>query len=172
MRRRGRLVLLGLSAVGLIGAGFGAGILVGTDRGGVTAQQAGIATTSGVSDSEPTPDSVVTPTDQYTPTETVPAYATPTAKDFKLTAKVLKKECFGSAGCNLTYRVLVAYSGATLDPAVTYEVGYEVRGGEDGPVINTLTVTGDTSSVDEEESVSTKNNSIKLTVTATDVSSR
>ena len=51
-------------------------------------------------------------------------------------------------------------------------LGYQVRGGEDGPVINTLTVTGDTSSVDEEESVSTKNNSTKLTVSATDVSGR
>lgn len=171
-RRRGRAVLLGLSAVCLVAAGFGAGLLVGTDGGGDAAQQAGIATTSEVPDNGPTPDPIVTPTDEYTPTETVPAYATPTAKDFKLTVKVLKKECFGSAGCNLTYRVLVAYSGSTLDPAVTYEVGYQVRGGEDGPVINTLTVTGDTSSVDEEESVSTKNNSTKLTVSATDVSGR
>lgn len=68
-----------------------------------------------------------------------------------------------------TRRLLVAYSGAALDPSVTYEVVYEVRGGEDGPVTNNLTVTGDTSSVDDEEMVSTKSRSTRLTVVVTDV---
>jgi hypothetical protein len=91
------------------------------------------------------------------------------AKHFKLTAKILSKQCFGSAGCNVSYRILVAYTGPTLDPAVTYDVLYSVTGGEDGPVSNTLKITGDESSVDEEESLSTKNKSAKLTVVISDI---
>jgi hypothetical protein len=98
-----------------------------------------------------------------------PTYPAPAKADFKLTAKILGKQCFGSAGCNLTYRIMVAYGGPTLDPAVTYEVVYVVQGGDDGPVTNTLKVTGDQSSVDEEETISTKNKGSKLTVLVSDV---
>jgi hypothetical protein len=102
-----------------------------------------------------------------TPTE--PAYGAPSKADFKLTPKVLSKKCFGSAGCNVTYRILVSYTGPTLDPSESYELVYEVRGGEDGPTTNTLTVTGGESSVDEEEYVSTNSKNAKLTAVVTDV---
>jgi hypothetical protein len=98
-----------------------------------------------------------------------PTYGVPKKTDFKLTVKQLTKKCFGSAGCNVTYRILVSYGGATLDPDATYEVLYRVKGGEDGPVDNKLTVTGDQSSVDEEEMVSTKSTKTKLSVVVTDV---
>jgi hypothetical protein len=84
----------------------------------------------------------------------------------------LSKQCFGSAGCNLTYRIEVGYDGPPLDPSNTYEVVYEVRGGEDGPQINTLTVEGDQSSVDSEEIISTTSPSRKLTAVATSVDLR
>jgi hypothetical protein len=96
----------------------------------------------------------------------------PKARDFTLTVKTLEKTCFGSAGCNITYRIEVGYNGPTLDPSNTYEVVYEVRGGEDGPQINTLTVEGDQSSVDSEESISTSSASKKLTAVATSVDLR
>jgi hypothetical protein len=78
----------------------------------------------------------------------------------------LEKQCFGSAGCNVTYRVTVGYPGAALnlDPDKTYELTYEVRGGEDGPVVNTLTVQGDSFETDQEELVSTSSSRSKLTV--------
>lgn len=95
-------------------------------------------------------------------------YADPVLANFKLSVKTLEKQCFGSAGCNVTYRVDVTYIG-TLDPAKTYRVTYEVRGVDDGPQINNFTVTGDTASVESEEFASTKNKSAKLTVKATDV---
>ena len=98
-----------------------------------------------------------------------PVFGTPTKADFKLAVKTLTKKCFGSAGCNVTYRILVSYSGPALDPATTYEVLYQVKGGEDGPVDNKLTVTGDQSSVDEEEMIQTKSSKTKLTVVVTDV---
>lgn len=108
-----------------------------------------------------------------TPTPTDPpmttAVAEPKPRDFELTVKTLSKQCFGSAGCNLTYRVEVGYDGPPLDPSNTYEVVYEVRGGEDGPQINTLTVEGDQSSVEREESISTSSSGRKLTAVVTSV---
>lgn len=94
-------------------------------------------------------------------------YGTPTVKDFKLTVKILRKQCFGSAGCNVNYRIEVAYVGSkTLDPAKTYEVTYEVKGAED-TAINTFTVTGDHAQVREEEFASTSRSSATLTAVVT-----
>jgi hypothetical protein len=141
--------------------------------GGFTTAIAGIGDTdadSTTADSAPaaiaTTAPVATETSEAPPE---PKYTAPTKADFKLTAKILGKQCFGSAGCNLTYRIMVAYSGPGLDPAVTYEIVYVVQGGDDGPVTNTLKITGDQSSVDEEESISTKNKASKLTVLVSDV---
>jgi hypothetical protein len=97
-----------------------------------------------------------------------PAYE-PKPADFELTVKVLKKKCFGSAGCSITYRIDVAYMGLPLDPEQEYEVIYEVRGGEDGPQVNTLTVQGEDATVDAEEDVSTSSSKATLTAVATEV---
>lgn len=98
-----------------------------------------------------------------------PDYATPTPADFKVTVKILERECFGSAGCNLSYRIDPQYSGAPLDPSVTWLVTYEVHGVEDGPIINTFEVTGDQASFDSEENAGVKTSKSKLTVKVTDV---
>ena len=95
---------------------------------------------------------------------------TPVAKDFKLAIKVKSKECFGSAGCVLTYRVDVQYLGQALDPSQTWEVTYQVTGGESGPIVNTFTVTGDEASVDQIENLSTKSVNYRLRVSITDIS--
>ncbi|MBY8870499.1 hypothetical protein K7640_01425 [Micromonospora sp. PLK6-60] len=102
------------------------------------------------------------------PAPTVALFDEPTKKDFKLAVKVLRKQCFGSAGCNITYRIDVTYTGSGLDPAKTYEVTYEVRGGED-PAVNTFEVTGETASVQQEETGSTRRSGDKLTAVVTDV---
>lgn len=99
-----------------------------------------------------------------------PTYAVPTKADFTLGIKVLKKECFGSAGCNITFRLQVEYSKA-FDPATTYEVTYEIRGGED-PLQNTFTVNGDQAMGEVEEFISTKTSKSKLTAVVLDVSER
>lgn len=98
-----------------------------------------------------------------------PTYETPTKNDFKLKVKVLSKRCFGSAGCNITYRIDVTYTGTGLDPSRTYEVTYAVKGAED-PIINTFEVTGDSASVQQEEMASTKRSGDKLTAVVTSVS--
>ena len=101
----------------------------------------------------------------YTPPPE-PSYDVPSASDFQMGLKILEKQCFGSAGCNITYRITVGYPGAALnlDPAEEYELTYEVRGGEDGPVVNTLTLQGDSFVTDEQEIVSTSSSKSKLTV--------
>ena len=94
----------------------------------------------------------------------------PTKADFNLKLKILRKECFGTAGCNVTYRVDVAYAGSPLDPDTEYEVTYKILGGEDGSQINTLTVQGDQATTDDEELVQTPSSGTRLRVVVTDVS--
>jgi hypothetical protein len=97
-------------------------------------------------------------------------YHEPDAEDFELTVKTLSKECFGSAGCLIDFRIELAYvhTGGDLDPAITYEVTYEISGGESS-YVNTLTVTGDQYSTEESESISTASD-VELGVKITDVS--
>jgi hypothetical protein len=94
----------------------------------------------------------------------------PKAKDFKLTVKTLKKQCFGSAGCLVDFRIQVAFNGdpLSLNASKTYEVTYEVKGAED-PITNTFTMTGDSAEVQQEESTQTPKSSSKLTAVVTDV---
>lgn len=99
------------------------------------------------------------------PPVTEPTYATPKRSDFTLAVKILSKENFGSAGSNITYRIQLSQDGTkTYDPAKTYELTYQVNGGEDGPAVNTLTIQGDNYQTDNEEIASTKSVSDKLTV--------
>lgn len=101
-------------------------------------------------------------------TPAAPAYSTPKPKDIKLTVVVRSKQCFGSAGCNITYRADAGWS-LMFDPSITYDVTYSVRGGEDGPVVNTMTITGDNYQRAEEEMVSTSSKNVKLTAVTTRV---
>jgi hypothetical protein len=101
-------------------------------------------------------------------TEAATSYPTPKPADFKLTVKTLSKQCFGEAGCNLTFRVEAGWD-ATYDPDKTYEVVYEVRGGESGPQVNTMSVTGDNYDRPQEESIGTSSAKRKLTAVVTSV---
>lgn len=95
---------------------------------------------------------------------------TPKPADFHLTLKILKKECFGSAGCNVEYRVTVDYKGQPVADGTTYEVTYNVTGGQDGTVTNTFTADNATISVESSEMIQTASSSTKLRVKATSVS--
>lgn len=83
---------------------------------------------------------------------TAPAvtYTAPVAADFKISLKILRKKCFGSAGCNVNYRVeLKQVSAKVIDPSKTYEISYLIKGG-DSPESGTLTITDGSYSVIEE----------------------
>lgn len=69
-------------------------------------------------------------------------YPTPAAADFSLAIKTTKKECFGSAGCNITFEINLTYAGPALEPNSSWDVTYDITGGED-PQTNTLTVNFD-----------------------------
>ncbi len=99
-------------------------------------------------------------------------YPVPVAADFSLTVKVLEKECFGSAGCNIKYRMVVKQvSAKTFDPSKTYEITYTLKGTDD-PEVGTLEVTGDQYSTDEYARTSTPNSKTKVTAVVTEVSER
>jgi hypothetical protein len=92
----------------------------------------------------------------------------PAPSAFRLAVKILQKKCFGSAGCNVTYRVDPKFLGPG-DPNDT-EVTYEVLGGEDGPQVNTFTIdSAGTASYPSEETVSTPSSRTVLTARVTDV---
>jgi len=126
-----------------------------------TARDAPTATTPNLAD-EPTPTLINQPTSPPATEPPAPTFATPKARDFTLKVKVLSKDNFGSAGSLITFRIVPNW-GPTYDPDKTYEVTYEVRGGEDGPAVNTFTVTGDEYEVEREESASTSSVGQKLT---------
>jgi hypothetical protein len=107
-------------------------------------------------------------TEEPVTTEPASSYPEPKPSDFDLEVKVLKKENFGSAGSLVTFRIEAGWS-TTYDPDKTYEVTYEVRGPEDGPMVNTFEVTGDEYRVEPEETASTPSASTRLTARATDV---
>lgn len=71
-----------------------------------------------------------------------PSKVTPVPSDFLLDTKTTKKDCFGDAGCVITYRIEVTYTGLPLDEADEWLVTYKVTGGTDGPQINSLTLRG------------------------------
>jgi hypothetical protein len=98
-------------------------------------------------------------------TEPASAYPEPKLSDFTLKLVELKREKFGSAGANVTYKIQAGW-GPTYDPDKTYQLIYEVRGGEDGPERNYVEVTGDEFRTEDEQSISTANVDGKLTVKA------
>lgn len=127
----------------------------------IVAANTGTGTAGGATPSQSTSATSAT-------SETNPPSYTPTVADFTLKPKITRRECFGSAGCNVTFRVDLSYSGMPLDPDTSYDVTYKVTGPEDGPAINTLTVQGDQYS-SEEDTVSTRSSHTKLHVVVTDV---
>jgi hypothetical protein len=96
-----------------------------------------------------------------------PKYHTPVPGDFTLTVKILQQHCFGSAGCNVDFRINLS-GGGELDPNQTYELTYEVKGGKE-PHVSTMTVTGKDYLRLDREFIHTPNKSSKLTATVVSV---
>lgn len=95
------------------------------------------------------PSLVRAPTTQSAPTTVAVTsdaahYTNPLPLDFTVTIKVLSKQCFGQAGCDLTYRPELSTSlpSSVINPSITYDVTYEVDGSSDGPQTDTMEVTG------------------------------
>lgn len=73
-----------------------------------------------------------------TPTESPSAEPTFTTSDVEVSLKTTEKQCFGSAGCNVTVEPKIAVSSAMkAQTEGTVDVTFKVTGDESGPVIET-----------------------------------
>jgi len=87
------------------------------------------------------PQAAAPPIDYSAEPEPEPEVVPFTPKDFKLSVKVLSKECFDSYGCNVTFRIIPEYVGSALDfEERTAEISYRVTGMEN-EATNTFTMT-------------------------------
>lgn len=138
---------------------------------GLALAACGTVPTDGRPISEATTSSSAPSSSSSTPeAEQSPTYITPTKKDYVLTVKTLSKHCFGSAGCNIEFRLKVGYKGeGAVDPSKTYEISYKIKGAED-PFEGTITVTDGKYDTEESQMVSTSSSSIKLVPVITEVS--
>lgn len=100
------------------------------------------------------------------------SYASVDESSFTIELTTKSKQCFGSAGCNLVVEPELGYNGLTeeLDPDATYSITYEITGGDDGPVIETLELTEQTQITFDKTVVSTATSSAELSVEITSVS--
>ncbi|MER7720847.1 hypothetical protein ABTX99_28540 [Streptomyces flaveolus] len=124
------------------------------------------ATTTGAS-TDPTEGVATATVDEPAPE---PSYATPVPDDFTMTLRTTSRQCFGSAGCNVTVEPSLAYmSLAELDPDATYEITYEIKGDESGPVIETAELSDKTTLNYTPTSITTASSSTKVSVKITDI---
>jgi hypothetical protein len=103
-----------------------------------------------------------------------PSYPNPVAADIQLTPKVTQKQCFGSAGCNVTFTVDLAYVGKGAKPNSTWDITYDAVGPED-VLTDTIKLrfdaTGTHGTYDStEQVVSTKRSSDAITLKITAIS--
>lgn len=83
-------------------------------------------------------------------------------RNLKLGLQVRSKECFGSAGCNLTVQIDPSYVGSQDVSEGSWDITYEIRGGVDGPIVETMTLESGSFSFPEEQLVSTRSSGTKL----------
>ncbi|MFI0968351.1 hypothetical protein ACH4S8_44525 [Streptomyces sp. NPDC021080] len=103
--------------------------------------------------------------------ETQEVYNTdPSPDDFELTLKTTQKQCFGSAGCNVTVEPNLAYASVIpLDPDATISITYEIRGDESGAITQTMELTDQTQLSYHETALSTGSSGVKVIARVTDV---
>ncbi|KUM76892.1 hypothetical protein AQI84_15950 [Streptomyces griseorubiginosus] len=163
-KRRTNAVIIG-SAVAVIAAIVTTGIVVGATKGSTDddGKPSSTAAASSVTDDDP-----VVPFDEPDPE---PTYPQVDADSFSIDLRTTQRQCFGSAGCNVTVEPEVTYLGSSsdLDPDAVYEITYEIHGDESGPVIQTAELSDQTSLSYRPSLISTATASTELSVEITDV---
>ncbi|MEU9454816.1 hypothetical protein [Streptomyces sp. NPDC048277] len=108
-----------------------------------------------------------------TPTPT-PSYDDVTADSFTIELRTTKRQCFGTAGCNVTVEPSLTYLGdsESIDPDAVYEITYEIRGDESGPVIETAELSDRTSLNYTPSMISTASAGTNVSVEITDVTAQ
>jgi hypothetical protein len=162
-KSRTNLVIIG-SAAAVIAAIIGTGIVVVQSR-----DDARPATTAETG----APDAAVVTAAAEEPDPT-PTYDDVTADSFTMGLKTTKRQCFGSAGCNVTVEPDLTYLGdsESIDPDAVYEITYEIRGDESGSVIETAELSDQTSLNYTPSLISTASARTKISVKITDVTAQ
>lgn len=106
--------------------------------------------------------------------DTDPTYIDLDVDSFSIKLKTKERQCFGSAGCNVTVEpdLTLAVDSESVDPDAVYEITYEIHGDESGPVVETAELTDRTSLNYTPSMISTASASTKISVEITDVSSQ
>lgn len=154
-------IIIGAAAA-VIAAIIGTGIVVVQATNDDSKPAASSAETSA-----PAEDIVTPAAEEPTPE---PTFAELTADDFEMTLRTTERQCFGSAGCNVTVEPKLSYLGIEdIDPDAVYEITYEIKGDESGPVIETAELSDETNLTFTPTSIQTASAGAKVTVEITDV---
>lgn len=146
-----------------LGAGYGVALLTADD----TTSSAASDSTSG-NDPRPVDNTPTTAPDDAFDTPPV----LPEPEDFEIGLKVTSKQCFGSAGCNVEFKIDLDsfYTGdadlTRIDDPIT--VTYEIEGAEDA-YVDSLVIDGGNVRYNPTGHVSTPSESTELSVKVTDV---
>jgi hypothetical protein len=102
---------------------------------------------------------------------TEPVLPEPTAKDYSVDLTVVSKQCFGSAGCNVTVEPKLTQLGAST---LLWEcdITYSISGDDSGELIETAYAEGGSSYRVDRTVMSTKNSKVVPNATVTAVSCR
>ncbi|MCF8611686.1 hypothetical protein L5G28_16190 [Gordonia sp. HY285] len=151
-RSRRRIVFAAIAALLIAGASGGIGYAFGSSGTEPTTTSASIE------------DETLPVADETTP-EAIPV----TASDITLDVLTEEKQCFGSAGCNVTISLSPTYAGtmSTLEGR-SFKVLYEIHGGDD-PILDRFTMTGTRVSIDETLFVQTASSDAVITAEVTQV---
>jgi hypothetical protein len=158
-KSRTNVIVIG-AAVAVIAAIVGTGVVVVQSRDDDSKPAAATKSTS--------EDAVTAAAEEPDPT---PTYTEVDADSFTIKIRTTKRQCFGSAGCNMTVEPNLTYLGDSedIDPDAVYEITYEIHGDESGPVIETAELTDQTSLNYTPSLISTASASTKVSVEITDV---
>ncbi len=97
-----------------------------------------------------------------------------TKNDIELSLKTTSKQCFGSAGCNVTVEVRAAVDKAmfaSAPPDGQWDVTYQITGDESGPLIGTFGLYGNGKYDVNEEFLTTASTNTPVRVKIIDVES-
>ena len=161
-KKRTNAVIIG-AAIAVIAAVVATGIVV------VQAQNDDSKPATTAAPSAPDTDAVAAATEDSEPT-----YTDVDADSFTIDLKTKSRQCFGSAGCNVTVEpdLALVVDSESIDPDAVYEITYEIHGDQSGPVIETAELTDRTSLNYTQSLISTASASTKVSVEITDVTAQ
>ncbi|CAM5607719.1 MULTISPECIES: hypothetical protein [Streptomyces] len=153
------------SAAAVIAAVIGTGVYV------VNAEEDDSKPASVSKSSSPDDDTVTAAADAPDPE---PTYTEVDADSFTIKLRTTEKQCFGSAGCNVTVEPELIYLGVSgdINPDAVYDITYEIRGDESGTVIETAELSNQTSLNYSETAISTASRGATVSVKITGVTER